>query len=433
MSYTLLVDGGNFRAFKILIAAEYNGVSIDVPAFTAGTDNKTPAFLAKSPMGRVPVLDTPAGSINESNAIARYVANMRRDTELMGSTFFDSAKVDSWVDFCAHEIELPACVWYYPAFGYMPANDAATAKAKEDLANALKVLEKHLKDKTFLVGHKVSLADITIASALVYPFKFVADAAYRKPFPNVMRWFDLCVHQPQFQAVVGDVALCKTELTSGAAPITNSSNAKKGGKGGDKKEKKEKAPKEKKEKAPKAEKKVAVVEEEPKPVKKPPHPFAVMDKENPSSFSMDNWKKTYSNCNTYEEALDEFWKTFDPKGWTIFRGDYNHNEEHEKLFMTGNLIGGFIQRTEEIRKWLFGTMSIRGVEEPGKMKVSAYFLIRGDSIKPLQDANGDADYYTWTAVPDVPDAATKETIFRYWTAEDGLLDGEELLDNRVYK
>jgi hypothetical protein len=30
--------------------------------------------------------------------------------------------------------------------------------------------------------------------------------------------------------------------------------------------------------------------------------------------------------------------------------------------MTSNLIGGFIQRTEEIRKWLFGTLTIRGVE-----------------------------------------------------------------------
>ena len=61
------------------------------------------------------------------------------------------------------------------------------------------------------------------------------------------------------------------------------------------------------------------------------------------------------------------------------------------------------------------------------------FWLQWTSTRAVEDANGDADYYTWTAVPDVPDAATKETIFRYWTAEDGLLDGEELLDNRVYK
>ena len=92
-SLQLLVDQGNFRAFKILIAAEYNSVTIDIPEFKV-KDNKTAEFLAKSPLGRVPVLVTPAGSIFESNAIARYVARMRRDTELYGVSFFESALVD---------------------------------------------------------------------------------------------------------------------------------------------------------------------------------------------------------------------------------------------------------------------------------------------------------------------------------------------------
>src|SRR3546814_7656495 len=67
----------------------------------------------------------------------------------------------------------------------MPYNDHATVKANETLANALTVLENLLADKTYLVGDNVTLADITVASALLYPFKFVADAAYRAPFVNV--------------------------------------------------------------------------------------------------------------------------------------------------------------------------------------------------------------------------------------------------------
>ena len=71
---TLYVDSGNFRAFKILIAAEYNGIDIKVPAFKIGQDNKNATFLKKSPLGRVPLLETSSGCIFESNAIARYVA-----------------------------------------------------------------------------------------------------------------------------------------------------------------------------------------------------------------------------------------------------------------------------------------------------------------------------------------------------------------------
>lgn len=96
--------------------------------------------------------------------------------------------------------------------------------------------------------------------------------------------------------------------------------------------------------------------------KKAEHPFKLLDKSNPTPFVMDTWKKTYSNCSSYQDAMDTFWSTFDAAGWSIFRGDYQYNEECKVLFMTSNLIGGFIQRTEEIRKWLFGTLTIRGVE-----------------------------------------------------------------------
>jgi elongation factor 1-gamma len=199
MSLTLHTDKGNFRAIKIMIAAEYNKVNINfTPDFKLGVDNKTPEFLKMSPTGKVPVLSIPQGALSESNAIARYVARYQRDSELYGCTFFESGQVDSWVDFCSHDLELPVSMWIYPVLGYMSYNAATTAKAKGDVARALQVLENHLADKTYLVGHKITLADITVISTLVYPFKFVADVEFRAPFPNVMRWFDTCVNQPNF-------------------------------------------------------------------------------------------------------------------------------------------------------------------------------------------------------------------------------------------
>ena len=68
MALTLVTYPGNFRAFKALIAAEYAGVEIAVK----DVDAKAAAKL--SPTGKVPVLETPQGTIFESNAIARYVA-----------------------------------------------------------------------------------------------------------------------------------------------------------------------------------------------------------------------------------------------------------------------------------------------------------------------------------------------------------------------
>lgn len=68
------------------------------------------------------------------------------------------------------------------------------------------------------MGDKITLADITVASALVYPMKLVMCPEYRKAFPCVTRWFTTCVNQPQFMAVVGTVELAKEEMTAEGAP-----------------------------------------------------------------------------------------------------------------------------------------------------------------------------------------------------------------------
>jgi len=354
-----------------------------------------------------------------------------------------------WMDFCSHDIELPATLWFYPVLGYMPTNPAVAAQCKSDLAAALKTLEEHLRFKTYLVGEAITLADITVVSTLVYPFKFVADPAYRSAFPNVLRWFTTCVNQPSFESVVGTVTLAEKELTaSGSAPAPQKEAKKEKGekpkdeKPKEKKEKKEKAPKVKEEKPkeekPKEDKKKAKKDEdddEPEPdyveEKKQDHPFKVLDKASPSPFVMDTWKKTYSNCSDYHEAMNTFFESFDAAGWSVFRGDYKYNEECKVLFMTSNLIAGFIQRTEEIRKWLFGTLTIRG-EEGKDMKITSYFLIRGDSIQPLISCNDDAECYTWTKVQYPFSEEDKKLLYDYWCSE-GPLDGEPCLDSRCYK
>ena len=79
-------------------------------------------------------------------------------------------------------------------------------KAKSDLTKALTTLNNFLENKKFLVNDKITLAGITIASALVYPFKVVCDETYRKSFPNVIRWFTECTRQNEFKAVIGTVS-----------------------------------------------------------------------------------------------------------------------------------------------------------------------------------------------------------------------------------
>jgi glutathione S-transferase len=195
------------KAKRILIAATYNGISIEAPADSA-----------QGSEGKMPVLETDEGCIFSTNAIARYVARIRRDTGVYGQTFIESGAIDGWVEFCQHELEVPLCVWVYPKLGIFEEVPAATKQAKEDVAKAMGILNKHLESHTFMVGHQVTLADITIASCLLDGFVHVMDEAFRGQFPNVVRWFETCVNQPQFVKVLGPVTMLGAKGAAKAAP-----------------------------------------------------------------------------------------------------------------------------------------------------------------------------------------------------------------------
>jgi len=87
-------------------------------------------------------------------------------------------------------------------------------KAKIDFGKALALLELQLKDKKYLVGDQITLADIAVVSSLVYPMKLVCDKAYVEPYPNVVRWFQSCVDESNFKNVIGVTTMCKKEITA---------------------------------------------------------------------------------------------------------------------------------------------------------------------------------------------------------------------------
>jgi elongation factor 1-gamma len=417
MSLTLYDFKGNFRGFKALIAAEYNGVSVTVSDFTEESK-------AMSPLGKAPVLSTPQGAIFESNAIARHIARMNASTELMGSGFLAQSSVDSWVDFAAHELELPACMWTYPVLGHMPYNAGAYAKAKEDLGRGFATLDKYLLDRTFLVGDKVTLADICVVSAIVYPMKLVCTKEYLKPYTNLQRYFNTCVNQPAFKAVIGDCPLAKDELLAEGAPKPVKVVAAKVEK-------------------PKEEKKAAKKDDhdddddEPKPEKKADHPYKIMDSATPSPFLMDAWKKTYSNCHgDYASAMKYFWENFDQKGWSLWHMIYKYNEENKRIFMAGNAITGFHQRTDEVRKWAFGVQDLLGEEPPaGVLEICGVWLLRGDTVEHMCAANDDANWYAWTKIAGgdmTISEENKKMVADYWCSDEKL-EGKVIQDSKVFK
>ncbi|QQP51759.1 Zgc:163074 [Caligus rogercresseyi] len=177
-SGTLYTYPGNFRAQKVLITAKYSGASVKVcPKFVFGETNSSAPFLEKFPSGKVPAFESTDGSVRltESNAIASYLSS----ETLLGGDALGRAQVMQWLDFTDSSLLPPACTWVFPTLGAMQFNKVATEKAQEDVKKAMAVLNAHFLKKTYLVGERITLADISLTTTILSLYTHVMDADFR--------------------------------------------------------------------------------------------------------------------------------------------------------------------------------------------------------------------------------------------------------------
>jgi len=424
VSGTLYTYPENFRAYKALIAAQFSGAKVNVAQnFVFGETNKTEDFLKKFPLGKVPAFETSDGKyLTESNAIAYYVAN----DQLRGNTDELRAQVIQWFGFADSEILPASSAWVFPLLGIMPYNKVNVENAKEDIKKVMTYLNNYLQSKTYLVGERLTLADISVAMTMLYLYQYILEPNLRKPYQNVNRWFETVMNQPQVVAVVGNFKMADKTLEFDPKKYAETQ-----GKAG-KKDKKEKEPKEKKEKEPKQEKEQpqemdaaeAALAAEPKSS----NPFDSMNK---GKFDFDDFKRFYSN---EEEAksIPYFWEKFDPENYSIWFCEYKYPEELTKTFMSCNLISGMYQRLDKMRKAAFASVCLFGTDNDST--ISGIWVWRGQDLafELCPDWQIDYESYNWTKL-DVADPKTKELVQQYfsWTGKDK--EGRPFNQGKIFK
>merc|ERR1712232_167130 len=85
-------------------------------------------------------------------------------------------------------------------------------------------------------------------------------------------------------------------------------------------------------------------------------------------------------------------------------------------------------------KWAFGVMWVLGTEDT-VLEIQGMWLLRGDTVQHMIDANDDANWYTWTklAGPGMdPTDEVKERVKEYWVSET-TVDGRTIQDSKVFK
>jgi elongation factor 1-gamma len=367
-------------------------LEFDFQAFDLAKD-RTPEFLNKFPMGKVPVLESSEVNLSESSAIGYYAAALKEDSPLLGKTAIDQALILQWVLFAENEITTNSSQWILPLKGIWPYLKPNVDNGAAGLKRALGALNKILLTKTYLVGHQITYADIAIVTSLVNAYVNVLDKSVRDEYKNVTRYFKTVVAQPNFKKFLGEITLCETPL---------------------------------KFTPPKKEKKPAAPKEQPKKKEADaPKPKSKLDLLPPSKFIMDAWKREYSNNDT-KDAIKWFWDNFDSEGYSIWKVDYKYNDELTLTFMSNNLIGGFYARLERAHKYAFGSMIVRG--ENNNNTISGYFVIRGQEVPfEIYDA---ADYgsYDFQKIEPSQYEEKKEEFYKYlaW-------DFDDCVDGKVFK
>lgn len=422
MPLVLHAGNTNKNAFKTLITAEYTGVNVElVKNFEMGVTNKTPEFLKMNPIGKVPVLETPDGPIFESNAIARYVARLKADNPLLGSSLIDSAHIEQWIDFSSLEIDTNILRWFIPRVGFAVYLPQAEEAAIASLKRALAALNTHLASNTYLVGHSVTLADIIMTCNLTLGFSRILTKSFTSEFPHIERYFWTMVNIPNFRKILGEIKQAESvpPVQSAKKPTQSKEPAKPKAQAEPKKEAAKETAK------PKVED--AGEEEAPKP--KPKNPLDLLP---PSKMILDEWKRLYSNTKTNfrEVAIKGFWDMYDPEGYSLWFCDYKYNDENTISFVTLNKVGGFLQRMDLARKYAFGKMLIIGSEPP--FKVKGLWLFRGQEIPQfIMDECYDMELYDWKKV-DINDEAQKERVSQMIEDHEPF-EGEALLDAKCFK
>lgn len=135
-------------------------------------EHRNPDYLAINPVGKVPALGLPDGSIlTESAAILLYLCELAPDRRLFPAAG-DPARPEAlrWLFFMASDLYATMVInYHYDDFEADGVSVPAPirAKARDDLADQFAVLEKHaLADKTWINGARMGALDIYAAMIL---------------------------------------------------------------------------------------------------------------------------------------------------------------------------------------------------------------------------------------------------------------------------
>ena len=200
-------DGSTYvRTVRMVLADK--GVEYDqVPVNVLAGEPKQPAHLARHPFGKVPVLDIDGVRIRETDAICRYLDEIKPTPALIPANAKDRARMAEAINLI-NSYGYPSLIG---AAGYYlfpdligGKNDAAHAICLDDAEKLLKLLMENKGDSAWLAGPAPSLADYFLGPILFY-ISLTPDAERLLAVPGVAEWWEAMQQVQSFKSTEPDL------------------------------------------------------------------------------------------------------------------------------------------------------------------------------------------------------------------------------------
>jgi glutathione S-transferase len=182
----LCVEAG--LPFELILASATMGPD----GYVSGGDGAygvvdTPAYRAMNPNGAIPTMEDDGFVLWESNTICRYLAQTYVPDVLFGGNLKTLGLASQWMDWTNTQLE-PALhilvmeLVRLPERERNPANEEAT---RLGVLPALRRLDDHLGDRSYVAGDSFTVGDIAPAAAAYRWGLFALDAP---PMPHLSAW-----------------------------------------------------------------------------------------------------------------------------------------------------------------------------------------------------------------------------------------------------
>ncbi len=184
------------NAHKVRMALAFLDLSWDERPTDAAA-RQSDAFAALTPMRQIPVYLEGDLTLRDSQAILTYLAARHRPGDWGGRTPEERGEIALWLSHAANEIANgPAALRLARQFGATIAQDQAQAVA----ARFLPVIEAHLAQHRWLVGDRLTIADLAASPYLALAGEADIDLAR---WPAIGEWTDRIAALPGFPAMPG--------------------------------------------------------------------------------------------------------------------------------------------------------------------------------------------------------------------------------------